>query len=245
MCLDGDGGDPRSGMLVHTWDCGSTNDHWKFDSAGHLIDDAGGAGFCLSLVNGVGPAVEMHECDSATTWELWWYEHSFGCNATLPNLSTCVSIIVAGTNSARYSTPPNSLVSSNVHTFRIHSTTVPALCLFGPDGSTTGQVSPTRKHSCAFHTRNPLSVRVAHRLDPSLGLNCTVLFLLVYLGEYSKSSTQLCRAAMLRRLKSPDSSSASEIVMQELEMAPTGASPEAAESQQSSNPLSGDTLTIS
>jgi hypothetical protein len=34
MCIDGDGGDPTTGMLVHTWDCGGTNDHWKFDSQG-------------------------------------------------------------------------------------------------------------------------------------------------------------------------------------------------------------------
>lgn len=140
MCLDGDGGDPISGMLVHTWDCGGTNDHWKFDLAGHLIDDAGGAGFCLSLVNGVGPAVEMHECGSATTWELWWYEHSFDSNVALTNQVLVLIVVLVGTDLARYSTPPNSLASNNVHTFRIHSTTVPALCLFGPDGSTTGQV---------------------------------------------------------------------------------------------------------
>ena len=46
-------------MLAHTWDCGGTNDHWRFDPAGHLMDDAGSGGFCLSLVNGVGPAVAM------------------------------------------------------------------------------------------------------------------------------------------------------------------------------------------
>ena len=59
MCIDGDGGDPYDGMLAHTWDCGGTNDHWRFDPAGHLMDDAGSGGFCLSLVNGVGPAVAM------------------------------------------------------------------------------------------------------------------------------------------------------------------------------------------
>ena len=46
-------------MLAHTWDCAGTNDHWRFDPAGHLMDDAGSGGFCLSLVNGVGPAVAM------------------------------------------------------------------------------------------------------------------------------------------------------------------------------------------
>ena len=49
-------------MLAHTWDCGGTNDHWRFDPAGHLMDDAGSGGFCLSLVNGVGPAVAMAPC---------------------------------------------------------------------------------------------------------------------------------------------------------------------------------------
>ena len=65
------------------------------------MDDAGSGGFCLSLVNGVGPAVAMApyaarmlprlllwlepsswtlnsnracgSCEGATTWELWWY----------------------------------------------------------------------------------------------------------------------------------------------------------------------------
>ena len=83
-------------MLAHTWDCGGTNDLWRFDPAGHLMDDAGSGGFCLSLVNGVGPAVAMApyaarllsrlslwpghstatvrgSCEGATTWELWWY----------------------------------------------------------------------------------------------------------------------------------------------------------------------------
>ena len=49
-------------------------------------------------------------CESATTWEVWWYAST-----------------------------PSQVLSRNQHTFRIHSTTVPALCLFAPDGSTTGE----------------------------------------------------------------------------------------------------------
>lgn len=75
-----------------------------------MKDQAGSGSFCLSLVNGVGPAVQMTDCAAATSWELWWY-----------------------------SVTPSQVLSGNQNTFRIHSTSAPALCLFGPDGRTTGQ----------------------------------------------------------------------------------------------------------
>ena len=59
-------------MPLNHRDCGGTNDHWQLDNSGKMKDQAGSGNFCLSLVNGIGPAVEMADCGTASMWELWW-----------------------------------------------------------------------------------------------------------------------------------------------------------------------------
>jgi len=110
LCCDGHGTDPVAGMLLRAYHCTGSNDLWKFDAQGHIVDAiwpaddprsnqqagsgrdmTGDSNLCIDIV-GDGPDVQMLQCDQADSWELAW--------------------------------------STTTDTFQVHSTTKPELCLF-------------------------------------------------------------------------------------------------------------------